>query len=202
MAEAEDALEGARQEAGRLRGRLSTAEQSLKVRGWTYSARQGRPVETAWCQHDQWRAVARGAVPIARHEPFWSAASCRLRGALAILLEFQSGLSATRRSPIVTGTTCASRSWRAAQGGAGGHAKDAPQSPLELIAFQAGTLTFPMQCNAGAGGRPQGGAGRHAKGAGGAHRRAAGCVRRRSEVAWRADARQGAAVPGVHSSIV
>lgn len=32
MAEAEDALEAARQEAGRLRGRLSTAEQSLKVR--------------------------------------------------------------------------------------------------------------------------------------------------------------------------
>lgn len=31
MAEAEDALEGARQEASRLRGRLSTAEQALKV---------------------------------------------------------------------------------------------------------------------------------------------------------------------------
>lgn len=31
MAEAEDALETARQEASRLRGRLSTAESSLKV---------------------------------------------------------------------------------------------------------------------------------------------------------------------------
>ncbi len=32
MAEAEDEMEAARQEAGRLRGRLSSTEQSLKVR--------------------------------------------------------------------------------------------------------------------------------------------------------------------------
>lgn len=111
MAEAEDALEGARQEATRLRGRLSTAQQSLKVRDWTYSARQGRPVETAWCQHDQCGAVARGALPVARHEPPWGAACCRLRGDLAILLEFQSKLSATRRSPLVTGIICGCHAW-------------------------------------------------------------------------------------------
>ena len=47
MAEAEDALEAARQDASRLRGRLSTAETALKVStaspqlglGWTSTGR-------------------------------------------------------------------------------------------------------------------------------------------------------------------